>query len=158
MDSEKYIEAYIGKDKTSEKSLNWYKDSFHRGDISDGLSWKWSWWAFFGNWLYLLYRKCYKEGIIYFIIINIIGKSVGYFLPELTKSISGGSLFIGILSGGLLHNIIYRRYRNTKKSLEEKFELEEDLKKGFEKNGGTDRKAVIIGVIAYFVINKILNF
>ncbi len=157
MDEERSVEAYIGMDKTSEKALNWYKDSFLRGDISEGLSWKWSWWAFFGNWLYLLYRKCYKEGIIYFFIINIIGKSIGRFLPELTKSISGLSLFIGILSGGLLHNIIYRRYKNTKKILEESLESEDELKKGLEKNGGTDRKAVIIGIVAYFLINKILS-
>lgn len=157
MNKEGLIEAYIGVEKTSKKSLDWYKDSFKKSELSGGLSWKWSWWAFFGNWLFLLYRKCYLEGISYFVLINIIGKAISKFEPSLDKYVGAAFIFLGLLSGGLLHNLLYRRYIKIRRNLELKFKSQKKVEEELKKAGGGDWRAVIIGVIGYFIVNLIFN-
>jgi len=156
---EKLIEAYVGVKNDpvkTEKTLNWYKDSFEKGDVSGGFSWKWSWGAFFGNWLYLLYRKCYVEGISYFLLIHLLGGILAKYFPELNKFTEGSGLFISLLAGGLLHNLVYRRYLKTKITLSQKNPQNisiEDMKE----YGGTDKRAVKIGILVYIIVNILFN-
>ncbi|WP_028857324.1 DUF2628 domain-containing protein [Psychrilyobacter atlanticus] len=160
MDKERLISAYIGEKESLEKTkktLNWYKDSFEKGDLSGGFSWKWSWWAFLGNWLYLLYRKCYLEGISYFLLVHILGGAVSKYMPNLAEMVGGASLFIGLLSGGLLHNLVYRRYLKSKTIIESRSISSEDMENEMKSIGGTDKRAVIIGIIVYFVVNTIFS-
>lgn len=156
MDKNKLIAAYIGEKENlerSKKTLDWYKDSFEKGDFSGGFSWKWSWWAFFGNWLYLLYRKCYLEGISYFLLIHILGGLVSNYMPNLAEMVGGTSLFIGLLAGGLLHNLVYRRYLKSKTIIENQSISIEEIESEMESIGGTDKRAVIIGIILYISVD-----
>lgn len=161
MDRERLIELYIGKKddiSKTKKTFTWYKDSFKRCDISKGFSWKWSWGAFFGNWLYLLYRKCYFEAISYFLLVHILGSLGGKLLPELSETISGGTTFIFILSGGLLHNVVYRRYLKSKTIAEKVGNNIIKVQEKVEELGGTDKKAVIIGFIGYMFLNFVISY
>ncbi|UUV17082.1 DUF2628 domain-containing protein [Fusobacteria bacterium ZRK30] len=160
MDKERLISAYIGEKESLEKTkktLNWYKDSFEKGDLSGGFSWKWSWWSFFGNWLYLLYRKCYLEGISYFLLVYVLGGAVNKYMPNLAEMVSGASLFIWLLSGGLLHNLVYRRYLKSKTIIESKSVSNEEMEREMKSIGGTDKRAVIIGIIIYIAVNTMFN-
>jgi len=155
VDKDRLISAYIGEKENREKTLDWYKDSFEKGDLSGGFSWKWSWWAFLGNWLYLLYRKCYLEGISYFLLVHMLGGFISKYMPDLAQMVGAASLFIGLLSGGLLHNLVYRRYLKSKTIIESKSVLNEEMEKEMRSIGGTDKRAVIIGIIVYFTVNTI---
>ena len=160
MNNDRLIDAYIGKKENLEKTkktLDWYKDSFEKGDLSGGFSWKWSWWAFLGNWLYLLYRKCYLEGISYFLLVHMLGGLVSKYMPNLAEMVGGASLFIGLLSGGLLHNLVYRRYLKSKTIVEDKSVSNEEMEKKMKSIGGTDKRAVIIGVIGYVALNIVFS-
>jgi len=157
VDKDRLISAYIGEKESLEKTkktLGWYKDSFEKGDLSGGFSWKWSWWAFFGNWLYLLYRKCYLEGISYFLLVHILGGLVSNYMPDLAEMVA---LFIGLLSGGLLHNLVYRRYLKSKTIIENRAVSNEEMENEMKSIGGTDKRAVIIGIIVYVAVNTIFS-
>jgi uncharacterized protein DUF2628 len=160
VDKDRLISAYIGEKESLEKTkktLDWYKDSFEKGDLSGGFSWKWSWWAFFGNWLYLLYRKCYLEGISYFLLVHILGGLISNYMPGLAEMVGGASLFIGLLSGGLLHNLVYRRYLKSKTTIENRTVSNEEIESEMKSIGGTDKRAVIIGIIVYVAVNTIFS-
>ncbi len=160
MDKDRLISAYIGEKESLEKTkktLNWYKDSFEKGDLSGGFSWKWSWWAFFGNCFYLLYRKCYLEGVSYFLLVYVLGGLINRFMPHIAEMAGGAYLFIMLLSGGLLHNLVYRRYLKSKTLVESKSISNEEMENQMRSIGGTDRKAAIIGVVLYFVVNIIFS-
>ena len=160
MDNDRLISAYIGEKESLEKTkktLNWYKDSFEKGDLSGGFSWKWSWWAFLGNWLYLLYRKCYLEGISYFLLVHLLGGLASKYMPNLAEMVGGASLFIGLLSGGLLHNLVYRRFLKSKTIIENKAVSNEEMENKMKSIGGTDKRAVIIGIVAYIITNTIFS-
>ncbi len=156
MDKDRLIGAYIGEKESLEKTkktLDWYKDSFEKGDLSGGFSWKWSWWAFFGNCFYLLYRKCYLEGISYFLLVYVLGGLMNRFMPNIADMAGGAFLFIILLSGGLLHNLVYRRYLKSKTIIEDKSLSKEDMLKEMKSLGGTDKRAAIIGIIVYIAVN-----
>lgn len=154
------ISAYIGEKKSLEKTkktLGWYKDSFEKGDLSGGFSWKWSWWAFFGNCFYLLYRKCYLEGISYFLLVYVLGGLMNKFMPNVADMTGGAFLFITLLSGGLLHNLVYRRYLKSKTIIENRAVSNEEMESEMKSIGGTDKRAVIIGIIVYVAVNTIFS-
>lgn len=160
MEREKLISAYIGEKKSlkkTKKTLNWYKDSFEKGDLSGGFSWKWSWWAFFGNWLYLLYRKCYFEAISYFLLVYVLGGLMSRFTPNIVEMAGGAFLFIILLSGGLLHNLVYRRYLKSKTIIENRSISNNEIESVMKSLGGTDKQAVIIGIIVYIIVNTMFT-
>jgi hypothetical protein len=160
VDKDRLIGAYIGEKESLEKTkktLDWYKDSFEKGDLSGGFSWKWSWWAFFGNCFYLLYRKCYLEGISYFLLVYVLGGLMNRFMPNIADMAGGAFLFIILLSGGLLHNLVYRRYLKSKTIIEDKSLSKEDMLKEMKSLGGTDKRAAIIGIIVYIAVNIIFS-
>ena len=79
------LEAHLQK---PEKVLV-YKNGV-KANIKDGVPTfriTWSWWAFFGTWMFFLYRKMYVEAAVFFGI-----SLLSYFIPFL-------SLIVAIASG-----------------------------------------------------------
>ncbi len=93
----KMIEAFVGK---PEKTL-WYEMSFQKYNINgiDTMKWNWSWWGFFGGFLFLLYRKQYLAALVVFIASMTLGM-----IPFM-------GLIIAILVGGYGTFFIYKGYK-----------------------------------------------
>ncbi len=98
------IEAFIDK---PEKTF-WYQNAFSKFNINgiDSMKWVWSWWAFFGTWAFLLYRKQYIPALVLF-VVSVIGS----FIPF-------GSLIIAILAGGFSTYFVYKGYKDKKAEIE----------------------------------------
>ncbi len=102
--SNKMIEAFIGK---PEKSL-WYQNAFASFNVNgvDAMKWKWSWWACFSGFLFLLYRKQYVASLFLF----IASISIGLFFPF--------GIILMILSGGFSTYFIYKGYKSKLQEIE----------------------------------------
>ena len=100
------IEAFIDK---PEKTL-WYQNAFSKFNINgiDSMKWVWSWWAFFGGWAFLLYRKQYIPALVLFIVSLLAGV------------IPFGGLVVAVLAGGLSTYFIYKGYKHKKAEIEAK--------------------------------------
>ena len=98
------IEAFVNK---PEKTI-WYQMAFSKFNVNgiDTMKWVWSWWAFFGTWAFLLYRKQYIPALVLF-IISVIGGIIPF-----------GGLLIAILSGGFSTYFIYKGYKHKKAEIE----------------------------------------
>jgi len=98
------IEAFIDK---PEKTL-WYQNAFSKFNVNgiDSMKWVWSWWAFFGGWAFLLYRKQYMPALVLFIV-----SVIGGFIPF-------GGLVIAILAGGFSTYFVYKGYKHKKAEIE----------------------------------------
>jgi len=101
------IEAFVNK---PEKTL-WYKMAFAKYNINgvNNIKWNWSWWAFFGGWAFLLYRKQYLASAMLF-ILTMIASFIPFF-----------GLFLAILVGGFGTYIIYQGY------IKKRIEIEENI-------------------------------
>ena len=98
------IEAFVNK---PEKTL-WYQNAFSKFNINgiDSMKWVWSWWAFFGGWAFLLYRKQYIPALILFVISLFAG------------IIPFGGLLVAVLAGGFSTYFIYKGYKHKKAEIE----------------------------------------
>lgn len=92
------IEAFID----TPGKTGWYIISFKKFDVYgiERITWNWSWWAFFFDGWYLLYRKCYKEGIIVLLSVTFLTILV----PQIT-------LILKILCGGFLVFGVYKNFK-----------------------------------------------
>ena len=129
------IEAYIDKPEVT----SWYVNAFKRFSINgvDVMKWNWSWWAFFGNVFYLLYRKAYLPAGILFALNMLVG-----FIPF-------GGLILWILAGGYSPYFVYKTYKQKKIEVERAID-QEDINKRLETMqlvGGTNDWAIWVGVI-----------
>jgi len=129
----KMINAYIN---TPEKN-NWYQNAFQKYHINDvdKIAWHWSWWALFGGFLFLLYRKAYIASLGLFI------------LTAITSSIPILSLIVWIASGGLSVYFIYARYQQKKKEIEASHDTEEACILEMQKIGGVHKWVIWLAVI-----------
>ncbi len=129
----KMTEAYIAKPEV----LQWYVNSFKKFNINgvDVMKWNWSWWAFFGNVFYLLYRKAYLAAGILFALNLMVG-----FIPF-------GGLILWVLSGGYSSFYVYKAYKQKKIEVERIIEEEDKRIETMELLGGSNEWAVWIGVI-----------
>jgi hypothetical protein len=102
------IEAFIDK---PEKTI-WYQLAFAKFNINgiDSMKWVWSWWAFFGGWAYLLYRKQYIPALVLFIISIFAG------------AIPFGGLLLAVLAGGFSTYFVYKGYKHKKAEIEANIE------------------------------------
>lgn len=109
--SNKMVEAFIDKE---EKTL-WYQLSFAKFNINgiDAIKWNWSWWAFGGGFLYLLYRKQYLASLVLFFLSMTIGM-----IPFM-------GLGLAILAGGFSSYFVYKGYKSKLNSIEENIEDEQ---------------------------------
>ena len=89
--------------------------------------------------------------------VHILGGLVSHYMPDLAEMVGGASLFIGLLSGGLLHNLVYRRYLKSKTIIENRAVSNEEMESEMKSIGGTDKRAVIIGIIVYVAVNTIFS-
>ena len=96
--SHKMIEAFVDK---QEKTL-WYQLAFSKFSSNgvDSIKWNWSWWAFGGGFLYLLYRKQYLASLALFFLSMTIGIA-----PLM-------GLGLAILSGGYAPYLVYKGYKS----------------------------------------------
>ena len=120
---DKMLEAFIQKpDK-----IFWYKKAFKKFNFNgiDRMAWNWSWWAFFGSFWFLLYRKAYIPALVLF-ILNIISGII----PVIGPSI------VGILAGGFSTYFIYKRYKELKEQIEAVEENEENRINAMLQMGG----------------------
>jgi hypothetical protein len=135
---ERMIEAFINKaDKTK-----WYQEAFSNFNINgiDVMKWKWSWWAFFCGFLYLLYRKTYLPALVLFLLTIIAN-----FIPVF------GGLILMILSGGYSAYFVYRTYKVKKLEIESKVEDEEKRIETMKHLGGYNQWVVwVYAVILLF--------
>lgn len=121
---EKFIEAYI----QTEEKFEWYKEAFSEF-VPGSFSWKWSWYGCFFSTTMLVYRKCYIEVILSWILSLIVA--------SFTFGI-GGILF-SILMGGVTPYLIYRRYLSkVSLAVSETDDYEEQLEI-LRKTGGVNR-------------------
>jgi len=108
---DRMIEAFI--DKPSETL--WYQISFSKFNFNgiDTMKWNWSWWAFGGGFLYLLYRKQYLASLILFIASMTLGM-----IPFV-------SFLLMVLSGGYSSFFVYKGFKRKLNEVEENIEDEE---------------------------------
>jgi len=113
--SNKMIEAFIGK---PEKTF-WYQNAFSMFNINgvDKMKWKWSWWAFFGGFLFLLYRKQYIPALVVF-LASILFSLVPF-----------AGLIIAILVGGYGTYFVYKGYKAKLLEIERNIPAEEEDKR-----------------------------
>lgn len=131
--NQKAMEAFIG---TPEKT-SWYLVAFKKYDLNgvEKITWHWSWAAFFlGPW-YLLYRKCYLEGVALLIISGILSGLEGFLY-----------LIVNIMSGGLLTFVYYKRFKKMAFEVENVESNPEKQLQMLEQLGGVDTPLLYIGI------------
>lgn len=109
------LEAFV----QNPEKIEWYNNAFSKFNVNgvDKMAWVWSWWAFFGTFWFLLYRKAYLPALVLF-IINILAAAV----PLL-------GLIVWILTGGFASYFVYKTYKQKKNEIETKIV---DFKKRIE--------------------------
>ena len=134
------IDAYIQKPEVT----SWYVNAFKRFNVNgvDVMKWHWSWWAFFGNVFYLLYRKAYLPAGILFALNMLVG-----FIPF-------GGLILWILAGGYSPYYVYKTYKQKKLEIERAINKEDTSKRleTIEVVGGTNEWAIWLGIIVSFFL------
>jgi hypothetical protein len=133
------IEAFINK---PEKTL-WYQNAFLKCDINKNsdLTWVWSWWAVFGGWAFLLYRKQYIPALVLFVISILAG------------AIPLGGLLVSTLAGGYSTYFIYKGYKSKKRELETNIPDMKARIKTMRTVGGYHQWVVVIYAIYVAIIS-----
>ncbi len=105
---EKMLEAFVQKPE----KVEWYRQAFSKFDVNgvERMAWVWSWWAFFGGFWFLLYRKAYMPALALFIV-----EVIASFIPFL-------GLIVAILAGGFSTYFVYKTYKNKKMEIESKID------------------------------------
>jgi len=127
------IEAFVNK---PEKTL-WYQNAFKKFNINgiDSMKWVWSWWAFFGTWAFLLYRKQYIPAIVLF-VISILGTLIPF-----------AHFIISILAGGFSTYFVYKGYKKKKEEIEAVIDDPEKRVETMKEVGGYNQWVVWVYVI-----------
>jgi len=127
---DRILAAFVGK---PEKYF-FYKRAFSKYNVNgiDHLKWVWSWWAFLGNWAFLVYRKTYLWAVIFFVLslipyVNIISL---------------------IVLGGTGIYFVYQKYKKLKFEIENTVQDEDErLKMMIELGGYNSWIAWVAGII-----------
>lgn len=116
------IEAFVNKPE----KVQWYELAFSKYNVNgmDNMQWVWSWWAFFGGWAFLLYRKQYLAALVLFII------------SLLATVIPFGGLVVAILAGGYSTYFIYKGYKAKKAEIESNISDEQQRIETMQALGG----------------------
>ncbi len=104
---EKMIEAFVQKPE----KFDYYKRAFKKFNVNgiERIAWHWSWWGFFFEFWFLLYRKAYIGALISFLGGILLGL-IPFF----------GPLIWMILNGGYDVYFIYKKYKKLKNEIEMK--------------------------------------
>ena len=132
------FEAYIG---TPEK-FEWYKKVFESYNVNgiEKFSWNWSWWSFFFAPIHLIYRKCYIEALIIW-LIQVFLIPTGFI-----------SLVFYIGTAVISPLLIYRRYKRTLDKVEYSIDDEATKIDTIRKLGGVDVVARNIAIFSQFFV------
>ena len=130
------LEAFVNK---PEKTL-WYQQAFSKFNVNgiDSMQWVWSWWAFFGGWAFLLYRKQYIPAIVLF-LISMIASTIPF-----------GGLLVAIFAGGFSTYFVYKGYKQKKSEIENSISDPEKRIETMRKLGGYHQW--VIWVYILFVV------
>ena len=134
----KMLEAFIDNE---DKTL-WYQLSFSRFNINgvDTMKWNWSWWAFGGGFLYLLYRKQYLASLILLFMSMTIGM-----IPSM-------GFALAILAGGLAPYFVYKGYKSKLAEIESTVEDEQTRIATMREVGGYHQWVVWVYIICVTMI------
>lgn len=135
--NDRMLYAFVGKSS----KFNWYKKAFAKYNINgiEKSAWNWSWYAFFFNFFYLLYRKVYAiSGVIFFFYL-IFGSIGGVF-----------GLILNFIFGGYLPYFVYKKYIKIKKDIEEHISDENMRIETMVAFGGVN--SIIVYITMIFVI------
>ena len=127
---DRMLAAFVGN---PDKFL-FYKRAFSKYNVNgiDQLKWVWSWWAFFGNWAFLIYRKVYLWAAIFFVLVSI---------PYM-------NLIVWIAAGGVGVYFVYQKYKKLKNEIENTSQDEDErLKMMLELGGYNSWIAWVAGII-----------
>lgn len=132
------LEAYIG---TPDK-FEWYKKVFESYDVNgiEKFSFNWSWWGFFFAPIYLVYRKCYLEALVVWIIQL-------FFVPTGVLGLAF-TVALGVITPWL----IYKRYRRTLDKVEFSDNDKATKIDTIRKLGGVDVVARNIAIFLQFFV------
>ncbi len=136
---DKMLAAFVGKpDK-----FWYYKNAFSKFNFNgiDKMKWVWSWWAFFGNFWFLWYRKAYVAAFVCFVLMIVIG-----WVPVL-------NLVYFILVGGYSVYFIYKTFKRLKMEIEHTTDKEDERIAYMIERGGYNT-----WVIWLYIIINILAF
>lgn len=134
----KMIDAYLGKPEVTD----WYVNAFKKFTVN-GVSvmrWHWSWWAFFGNVFYLLYRKAYLPAGILLLLFVFIGM------------IPFGGLILWILTGGYAPYFVFKSYKEQKDTVEATISEDEKRLETMALIGGPNEWAIWVGIIVHLFV------
>jgi hypothetical protein len=129
----KMIAAFVDK---PEKTF-WYQNAFSKFNVNgmDVMKWQWSWWAFGGGFLFLLYRKQYLASLILFIASVTIGM-----FPLM-------GLIIAILAGGYSPYFIYKGYKSKLGEIERQISDEDKRVETMAQIGGYHQWVIWVYVL-----------
>lgn len=147
------IEAFVGKPSKT----FWYQNAFSKFSVNgvDAMKWNWSWWGFFGGFLFLLYRKAYIPALVLVIVSMTLG-----LIPFV-------GLLIVILAGGYSTYFIYKVYKTKLLEIESTIDDEEKRIETMAHVGGYNQWVVwlyvvfvaiiVLGVIAAIIVPKLAS-
>lgn len=147
----KMIEAFVNKPDKPEKGF-WYVNSFEKYNLNgiDSMKWNWSWWAFFGGLLFLLYRKSYAAAGALFLISLVLGL------------IPFAGLIVSILAGGYSSYFVYKTYKKKKLAIEAMYSDEDQRIAAMRVSGGYNTWVLwilpalfILGIVAAVAIPQL---
>ena len=141
--SNKMIAAFVGK---PEKTF-WYQNAFSTFNVNgvDAMKWRWSWWAFGGGFLFLLYRKQYIPSLALLVASFTVGM-----IPFV-------GLILAVLAGGYSTYFVYKGYKTKLAEIESKVDGEDKRVETMSQVGGTHQWVVwiyiaFVAIIALYVI------
>ena len=158
-DSESYenkmLAAYIGK---PDKVL-WYQNAFSSYNLNgmDKFTLNWSWWAFFGGWIFLLYRKAYLAALVFFVLEL---PSLLYFYSSSDYSIVLYSvlwLAPAIASGGTGAFLVYTNYKKAKSRIEERIKDNQTRYETMKEIGGVHYFALWLIIPLYLIFTTVID-
>jgi len=135
---DRMMAAFVGKPE----KVDYYRSAFYlyNKDGIEKMRWKWSWWAFFGTFWFLLYRKAYLAAFIVFILTFLVG------------IIPFGGLILNILIGGFGVYFVYKKYKKLKHIIESEVSSEDERIVQMIKRGGYNAWVVWLVVILNIIM------
>lgn len=133
------LQAFIQK---SDK-VAYYQNALKKMTVTGQVNfrWHWSWWAFIGTWLFLLYRKAYLPALISFAIALIIPFAWILFM---------------IVMGGIAPYFVIKRYTTLKNEIELRYNDSQKRIEAMQEVGGFHTWVVWVAVILNLLIMPIM--
>jgi len=130
----KMLEAFV----QNEKSLSFYANAYNVMKSGDSLNLKffWSWWAFFGNPVFLLYRKLYIPFAISLVIMILLIPIDPF-----------GRLLVWIILGSISPYLVLKSFVKKKQQIEFNLEDENQRIEAMKNIGGVNRWALALVLI-----------